>query len=142
MAEVPNFDQVHPEDRSFILGGETFHWQPMWWRDFGEMIEKAVRDVEKEEAELKAAQERGEDPKGPHLVESYEKLIEGIFPYLVPDEVVRFKTLLENPEKRISSLQLNELRDWLREVTNNRPTDQPSPSDAGRGSDARTLQAV
>ncbi len=147
MAE--NFDQVHPEDRSFILGGQTFHWQPMWWRDFGEMVEETVSKAEAEyEAEkaIEEARERGEeapeDTKAPTLVDTYEMLIDSICRYLEPGEVESFRGIVNDRNKRISHVQLTELRDWLREVTNNRPTDQPSPSDAGRGSSGPTLRVA
>lgn len=142
MPEVQNFNQVHPEDRSFILGPQTFHWRPMWWRDFGEMIDHAVEEAEKDAREAKAAEAAGEEAPRDTLVKSYQELIEAISKYLEPSEVESFSALINDPEARISHLQLNELRDWLREVSNNRPTQQPLPSDVGRGSAAPTLQAV
>jgi hypothetical protein len=151
VSEVRNFDQVHPVERSFVLAGETFHWQPIWWRQFGEMVED---DVQNAEAELQAETEReklvdeatrrGEalPPNKLKIVESYERVIRRIVAYLVPDDVERFETIVNDPEKRISMLQLQELRDWLQEASNNRPTQLPSPSEDGRGTDAPTLQAV
>lgn len=147
MAE--NFDQVHPEDRSFILGGQTFHWQPMWWRDFGAMVEETVAKAEEEaEAEKIAseAREKGKKPpkdaKPPTLIDTYEQLIEQACRYLEPSEVESFKGIVNDPAKRISHVQLTALRDWLREVTNNRPTEQLSPSDGGAGSTGPTLRVA
>lgn len=148
MAE--NFDQVHPEDRSFILGGQTFHWQPMWWRDFGAMVEETVVRAEEEAEAAKAAEEgpktkRGkaaEQPKVPTLIDTYEQLIDGICKYLEPSEVESFRAIVNDPVKRISHVQLTELRDWLREVTNNRPTEQPSPSGDGLGNTGPTLRVA
>lgn len=145
MAE--NFDQVHPEDRSFILGGQTFHWQPMWWRDFGEMVEETVKKAEAEsEAAEKAEKARASGKKvpdtSPTLVDTYEQLIEGICKFLEPSEVESFQAIVNDRTKRISHVQLTELRDWLREVTNNRPTEQPSPSGDGHGSTGPTLRVA
>lgn len=143
-----DFDHVYPEDRSFTLGGEEFHWQPIWWRDFGAMIDETVAKAarEEKEAERKAAEakERGEEPPedDSSVVDSYEEVIDRIVKYLEPDEVDRFRAVVNNPEKKTSHLQLMMLRDWLQEVTNKRPTELPSPSGAGRGSGAPTLQAV
>lgn len=142
MPEIKNFDLVHPEERSFILGGETFHWQPIWWRDFGVMLEEAYEEVSKRQREAEDAEKRGEESDRLTVNESYEQLIDRNVRYLVEGDGERFRALVNDPSKRISSLQLTELRDWLQEVANNRPTEQPSPSDAGRGSDARTLQVV
>jgi len=156
--KVPeNFDQVHPEDRSFILGGQTFHWQPMWWRDFGQMVEDTVKKAEEEAEAAQAAEEAKEsggtsardkkkaaeaEAKVPTLIDTYEQLIDGICRYLEPSEVDSFRAIVNDPAKRISHLQLSELRDWLREVTNNRPTELPSPSDGGRGSTGPTLRVA
>lgn len=147
MAE--NFDQVHPEDRSFILGGQTFHWQPMWWRDFGAMVEETVAKAEEEaEAEKVVSEAKGsgkrapKNIKPPTLIDTYEQLIDGICRYLEPSEVDSFRGIVNDPAKRISHVQLTELRDWLREVTNNRPTEQPSPSEGGRGNTGPTLRVA
>ncbi len=147
MAE--NFDQVHPEDRSFILGGQTFHWQPMWWRDFGQMLEDTIVKTEKEaeaEKQINDAAEKGKaPPKGvkiPTLIDTFEGLIENICHFLEPSEVESFRGIVNDPAKRISHVQLTELRDWLREVTNNRPTEQPSPSGDGLGNTAPTLRVA
>lgn len=143
-----NFDHVHPEDRSFTLGGEDFHWRPIWWRDFGAMIDESIAEATRQEREAKRkedeAKARGEEPPedDTSIVESYEEVIDRIVKYLEPDEVDRFRALVDNREKQISHLQLMMLRDWLQEVTNKRPTELPSPSGAGRGSGAPTLQAV
>ena len=144
--EVKNFDQLHPENRSFILGGQTFHWNPLHWREFGEMVEEAVVAADEEaklEQEAEKARERGEEPpKTLTIVDSYEQLIDRVCKYLEPSEVENFRAIVNDPMKRVSHLQLSELRNWLQEVSNNRPTEQPSPSDAGLGSDAPTLRAV
>lgn len=149
---MEDFDQVHPEDRSFKLGGQTFHWQPMWWRDFGEMVEETVQRAEAEAAAAEAADEDASKPargkkkvesvKVPTLVDTYEELIEGVCKYLEPSEVDSFKAIVNDKAKRISSLQLTSLRDWLREVTNNRPTEQPSPSGDGLGRTGPTLRVA
>ena len=123
----------------------------MWWRDFGVMVEETVKKAEEEaeaEREASAARERGEAPaeeveaKVPTLVDTYEDLIDNICRYLVPGEVESFRALVNDPGKRISHVQLTEVRDWLREVTNNRPTEQPSPSDVGPGKTGPTLRVA
>jgi hypothetical protein len=141
-----NFDQVHPEyeDRAFTIGGQDFHWMPMWWREFGQMIEDETDKViarqrereeyEKEAERLRAAGQTVPDPPDEEtLVDSYEELIDAISKYLDPSEVDRFKEVMNDPSKRISAVQLAELRDWIRDVANNRPTEQSSPSEPGPG---------
>lgn len=141
-----DFDQVHPENRSFKLAGTVFHWTPMWWRDFGEMVEE---NVAKLEAQVEEEAENGQPQKGrrkkaepekkpPTMVDSYQDLIDSIALYIEPSEVEGFRAIVGDKEKRVSHLQLTELRDWLREVTNNRPTEQPSPSGDGPGNTEAT----
>lgn len=147
-----NFDQVHPEDRGFILGGQTFHWVPMWWRDFGQMVEDTVVKAEEQAEAMRIAEEtkdkppkkgaKVEAPKVPTLIDTYEELIENICKFLEPSEIESFRAIVNDPAKRISHLQLSEVRDWLREVTNNRPTEQPSPSGDGLGSTGPTLRVA
>jgi hypothetical protein len=150
---VKNFDQVHPENKAFILAGQEFHWTPMWWRDFGTVIEEETerfleQQRKEEEYEAKADKLRAEGkkvpdpPTGQTLVDSYEDLIKAICRYIEPSEVDRFKEVVNDPGKRISHLQLTELRDWIREVTNNRPTEEPSPSEPGPGQTEATSQAA
>ena len=141
-AEAQNFDQVYPVNRSFIIGEQTFHWQPMWWRDFGDMVDEAVALSLKETRAAEEAEKRGEEPEESTLADTYERMIDGIVRYLEPSEVESFKAIVNDKAKRISHLQLSELRDWLREVTNNRPTEQLSPSAPGAGSDEATLRVV
>jgi len=148
-----NFDEVHPEDRSFTIGGEEFEWEPMWWRDFGNAIEQAVAEVQERESEETAHQKAVEDaiakgetpppaPASTTVVDSYERVIREICRYVSKENTERLKTVLEDPEKRISSLQLGELRTWLQEVAHNRPTEQPSESADGPGNEGLTLRAV
>lgn len=145
--EAENFDRVHPEPekRAFIIGGETFHWRPIWWRDFGEMVDTIVdeqlQEAEEEEKAKAEAEQRGEPVEEPvdrvKLVDTYEGVIKRILIYLEPSEVERFQAVVNDPGRSVSQLQLTELRDWLQEVQNNRPTAQPLPSDAGPGDTAR-----
>jgi hypothetical protein len=148
-----NFDEVHPEDRSFILGGETFHWQPLGWREWGDLIDEEVvhqaedtREAEAHEKAVDEALEKGETlppmPTGQRLTTTMERVIDRIIRYLVAEDVERFKAVVNDPGRKISALQLREMRDWLQEVTNNRPTEQPSPSDAGRGNTAPSLRVA
>lgn len=152
-----DFDRVHPENRSFKLGGETFHWAPLHWREFGEIVERetetaivrareAERREKEREVEREKAEEEGREYESPKdddytLVSFYEELIESILNYVEPSERDRFREVVNDPGRRISHLQLTSLRDWLPEVVNNRPMDQSSPSDAGRGTTAAISQA-
>ena len=138
-SEVENFDRVHPEraDREFILAGERFHWRKVHWREYGEMADKLISQDEEEPSE--------EEPGGKKdltVIEMYEQLVERLVVYIEKDEVTRFRTTVEDPEKEITQLQLTELRDWLNEKQTSRPTQQPSPSDVGRGGTAPISRAA
>jgi len=129
-----NFDELYEGDREFVLAGETFKWSPVHWRKYGDWFDEAQRKDE-EEAE---ARTNGELP----LTHTFERLIGGIVLYMEAEEAERFQKFVHDQEHPVTAVQLNSLFTWLTEVQANRPTDQPSPSDAGRGSDAPTLQAV
>lgn len=141
-----NFDEFYNGNNAFILGGTTFHWRPLHWREWGESIdaraaEEGRLDQERrakideliksgkllEEAELEV-----DDQKT--LVDSFQEVIDRITIYLEPGEIDAFKAVLEDRTKHVTIAQLNALMVWLQEVqTPDRPTNTPSPSSPGRG---------
>ena len=122
-----DFDAMLTEDQEFTLGGEIFHWRYLHWREFAEAIDLEV-DRRKEEAP------GGEDPEdNDTVVESYERVIERVVLYLVPDDVERFRELMNDTTKPIPTIVVNELGNWLVEVQTARPTEPSSDSTAGRG---------
>ena len=149
MAAQRNFDEFYADERAFIIGGGTFHWRPIHWREWGELIDqraadetKAAEDREKKiEALLKKkgntlsrseAEDIVDDEKT--LVQSFEDVIDRICVYLEPGDVERFRETLNDKGKHISIAQLNELMVWLQGVqTPDRPTETPSSSSSGPG---------
>lgn len=145
-APQKNFDTFYNGDNSFILGGATWHWRPLHWREWGETIDARVAEEEvlaerrrarideliaegktRDEAELEVSDDET-------LVESFEDVIDRIAVYLEPSEVDSFKSVLNDREKRITIAQLQALMVWLQEVqTPDRPTNTPAPSSPGPG---------
>lgn len=157
MAEPENFDNLYNGNRAFILGGETFHWEPVHWREWGEVIDARVAEEEEKEAKLRAevdklvaegvdavtAEERAEEADSTTLVETYEKVIERCLVYVVDDEADRFVAIVNDPKKRVSVAQLNALALWLQEVqTPDRPTNTQPVSSPGAGSTGATSPAA
>lgn len=157
MADPQNFDELYNGNRAFILGGETFHWEPVHWREWGEVIDARVAEEEEKEARLRAeverlinegleatvAEERAEEIDTTTLVETYEKVVERCLIYIVDDEAERFAATVNDPAKRISVAQLNALAVWLQEVqTPDRPTTTPAASSPGPGSTGATSPAA
>ena len=150
MAEPENFDALYNGNRAFILGGITFHWEPVHWREWGGVIDARVAEEEEKEALLKAEVARlvaegmpaaeaevtaDETLDTSTLVETYERVIERCLVYVSNGEAESFKAVINDPEKRVSVAQLNALAVWLQEVqTPDRPTTTPSASSPGAGS--------
>jgi hypothetical protein len=151
LSDPQNFDEFYNGDRAFILGGQTFHWRPLHWREWGEIIDRRAAQEAAEQEERKAkiaalveggtppfeAEEKVDDEK--LLVESFEEVIERIVAYLEPDDVGGFKAVLEDRDKHISIAQLNALMVWLQGVqTPDRPTETLSSSSSGPGTQGAT----
>jgi hypothetical protein len=122
-----NFDDLYPEDRSFQLGGEMFHWRPVQWRIYGDWVDAAVE-------EDRAATASAEDGVPLQLVLTFEKVIDRILLFLDPDEKDLFLATVNDADKNVTIMQLNELSTWLLEVQTDRsPTTASTPSANGPG---------
>lgn len=158
MADPQNFDELYNGNRAFIVGGETFHWEPVHWREWGGVIDARVAEEEEKEARLRAEVDRliaegvdaveaetraDETVDDSTLVETYEKVIDRCLIYVIDDEAERFKATMNDPAKKISVAQLNALAVWLQEVqTPDRPTTTPAASSPGAGSTGATSPAA
>lgn len=148
MADPRNFDEFYNGNRAFIIGGQTFHWRPIHWREWGELIDRRVADElrEEEEREKKIqalvkkdknlSREQAEvivDDEGT-VIESLESVIERTVIYLEPNEIESFKSTMNDRTKGISTAMLNDLLNWLQECqTPERPTQPPLVSSPGPG---------
>ena len=155
MAEPQNFDEFYNGNRAFILGGQTYHWVPVHWREWGELIDTRAAEeeernrlrqekVEKLKAEGKAVEALDlELDDGETLVENFEKVVERCLVYVDPSESESFTATVNDPEKRITIAQLNGLMGWLQEVqTPDRPTSTPPASSPGPGRAGATSPAA
>lgn len=146
MAEPQNFDEFYNGNRAFILGGQTYHWVPLHWREWGALIDaRAAEEDKREKARQKKIEKlkaEGKDVEAldveleddETLIENFEKVVERCAVYVDPSESDSFKATINDPEKRITIAQLNGLMVWLQEVqTPDRPTSTPSPSSPGPG---------
>lgn len=155
MSESRNFDEFYNGNREFTIGGQTFHWRPIHWRAWGELIDRRVAEEAKEAATRKAkidklvkagkTQVEAEDivEAEETVVENYEQLVERIVVYLEPNEVEGFKIVVEDRGKNISIAQLSEIMVWLQEVqTPDRPTVTPVTSSPSPGPTGATSPAA
>lgn len=158
MAEPENFDALYNGNRAFLLGGVTFHWEPIHWRKWGDVIDARVAEEEEKEKRLRAEVERlvatgmtpaeaetqaDENLDTSTLVETYERVIERCMIYVSSSEADNFKAVIDDPEKRVTVAQLNALAVWLQEVqTPDRPTSTPTASSPGAGSTGAISQAA
>lgn len=150
-----NFDQFYNGDNSFILGGSTWHWRPLHWREWGETIDARILEEQEQDQKRREAidalvasgkplaEAELEVDDNLTLVESMESVIKRITLYLEPGEVESFKAMVDDRTKRVTIAQLNALHVWLQEVqTPDRPTDTPAPSSPGRGKPGATSPAA
>lgn len=129
-----NFDQMIPEDREFMLGGETFHWRPVHWRVYSQFIDTAVAEG--------VSQAEGAQENRP-LEETFVDLVNRVQLFLVPEEKEHFLETVNDEEKAITASQLGELSTWLLEVQTERsPTASSSPSGNGLGTPGAISQGV
>lgn len=160
MSATPeNFDEFYNGNRAFIIGGQTFHWRPIHWREWGEILDSRAAEQYAEEKNRKdrvAALVAGgmqeldaeiqideEDDRAESTVESFEKVIDRIAVYLEPNEIESFKAVANDASKSISVAMLHGLMIWLQGVqTPDRPTETPSLSSSSPGSTGATSPAA
>ena len=155
MADPRNFDEFYNGQRSFVIGGQTFHWRPLHWREWGELLDADAARVtaEQKEREKKIAalvkkgieQFEAEDQVDAteKTVDSFAKVVDRCTVYLEPAEVEAFKAVMNDEKQPISYALLTEVLVWLREVqTPDRPTQTPVASSSGPGTTGATSQAA
>jgi hypothetical protein len=158
MAEPQNFDALYNGNRAFLLGGVTFHWEPLHWREWGGTIDARAAEEEEKEKLLRKEIERLKTAGVPDdeaqdqaeefvddstLVETYEKVVDRCALYILSSETDNFRAIVNDPEKRITIAQLNALMLWLQEVqTPERPTITPQASSPGAGRTGVTSPAA
>ena len=159
MSDPKNFDEFYNGNRAFIIGGQTFHWRPIHWREWGELLDRrAAEQVEEERdrreriaALVKAGKPEivAEDEVDEQIeleqttVQSFERVIDRICAYLEPSEGDNFKAVANDKSKNISIAMLHDLMIWLQGVqTPDRPTETPSPSSSSPGTTGVTSPAA
>lgn len=151
LAEPRNFDELYNGNRAFVLGGQEFHWRPLHWREWGELVDvRVARETEEQQKRekfiadlisggktLEQAEQAADDEVT--LVSTFEDLVERVLVYVEPGEKDRLSEVINNPEKRVSVAILNDLVVWLQEVqTPDRPTETPMSSSSGPGTSGAT----
>jgi hypothetical protein len=153
-----NFDSLYNGNRAFILGGVTFHWEPLHWREWGATIDaRAAEEVEKEK-KLRAELERLKGVGVPDdeaeiqadeiindetLIQTYERLVDRAVIYVLDSEEESFRAVVNDPDKKVTIAQLNALLVWLQEVqTPERPTTPQPTSSSGAGKTGATSPAA
>ena len=161
MSDPQNFDEFYNGNNAFIIGGGTFHWRPIHWREWGELLDKqsaeayeeskarkdriealmaANPDMDAIDAEYEIDEQIDQENT---TVESFERVIERICVYLVPEEIADFKAVANDKSKKISVQMLNGLMVWLQGVqTPDRPTETLSLSSSSPGSTGATSPAA
>lgn len=158
MAEPENFDALYNGNQTFVLGGETFRWEPLHWREWGTVVDARVAEEEEKAARIRAEVARlmetglsedeaeiqaDENLDDTSLVQTIEKVIERCLVYVADDDVEKFKTIVNDPAKKITYPQLSALTIWLQEVQSpDRPTNTPEVSSPGAGTTGATSQAA
>ena len=137
-----DFDAGLERDRVFKVGGDSFTYRIVHWREFAQLIDdESARELAAQAEQKQIAEAEGEEAAElleATMVADMERVLSRVCQYLVPEDVERFKAFATNEEKPFSWGQLLELRDWLGEVQTARPTKQPGTSSRGRGGTGAT----
>lgn len=158
MSDPQNFDEFYNGNRAFIIGGQTFHWRPIHWREWGELIDRRVAEElrEEEEREKKidalVKKSKGEMSREDAalslddeqtVVESFERVVDRAAIYVVPAEIESFRATVNDINSGVSYAMLNALTTWLQEVqVPDRPTGALSSSSSGPGTAGAISPAV
>jgi hypothetical protein len=125
--KVKKFSDTLESDREFEFAGEVFQWTYVHWDVLTGIVDGA-----------------GSNGKEPTATESIRQITDAIPQFLdeANDGPKRMGTLLEGKSRPVPIGQVNALYEWLLEVTSGRPTETPSPSEAGRGKTAASSKAA
>lgn len=119
---MKKFSDELEQDRDFEFLGELFKWQFVHWTVITQIVDEG----------------RSQNGKDPSAQENVQELIDIIPSFIDSDSdgPERMKTLLAGEKRPVPIGQVNSLYEWLLEVSSGRPTEQPSPSQGGRGKTA------
>lgn len=118
-----NFDELLSEDRTFVVQGQTFTWR--------DVRPEALTDL----GDFNTNGAEGETPNPNAVWEAQDKQI---LNFLVPEDHERWNNLRNDTDKPITIRQFNAILEYLVGEQTDRPTETPSPSEAGRGKRARS----
>lgn len=134
-----NFDEELIDDRQFTIGGETFSWRYLHWREFAAVMDKEDEESKQREQAQKEAGDGWVDPTT--FVGNHEELVESIVLLLDPGQAARFKETVNDPAKEIGFQQIVRLHNWLLNQQTARPTDPPEGSGPSGGATGASSQA-
>lgn len=141
MTEIKTFSM--PTDRKFEVGGEVYEWVTPYWEDLAAIFDedvadtlRALADAEKDPAERLEDSEPAQQTR-----ENIEKMQKRIMLFLDEKDHERFQALTRRKKDPVAMFMWQQVYTWLLEVATGRPTEQPSPSEAGAGNGAPSSQA-
>lgn len=123
---MKKFSDALAEDRDFEFMGELFKWKYVHWSVLTGIVDSGTPNGKKE----------------PTATENVEEIIIAIPQFIDAenDGPSRMSKLLTDGPVPIG--QVNSLYEYLLEVTSGRPTEQPSPSQAGPGKTAASSRGA
>ena len=133
------------DDRKFELGGEVYEWVVPFWEDLAKLYDEDVAITEKALASLSAGEEGKDDAekeKPPTTVDNVKRTQERIKLFLKAEDHKRFDALCKRKENPVPLHLWNQVWSWLLETATGRPTQQPSASEPGAGSDEQSSPAA
>ena len=114
---MKDFNDLLAQDRTFQVQDKTFTW----------------RDVRPEVLTSFETDTNGSDPNA-----VWDLMDRQILLFIEPAEHEQWTELRSREEKPVTIGQINAILTWLMEEQTGRPTEQPSPSEAGPGKTARS----
>lgn len=118
---MKDFNELLAQDREFKVQDQTFTW----------------KDVRPEVLTAFEVDANGDDPNAVWSLMDRQILL-----FLPASEQEKWSKLREDEEKPVTIAQMNALLTWLMEEQTGLPTEQPSPSDSGRGKTAASSKAA
>lgn len=118
---MKDFNELLAKEREFKVQDQSFTW----------------RDVRPEVLTAFEADANGDDPNAVWNLMDAQILL-----FIEPDQHERWAELRSREDKPVTIGQMNAILTWLMEEQTGRPTEQPSPSGAGRGKTAASSKAA
>jgi hypothetical protein len=120
---VKEFSKELVTDRKFEIGGVVLEWRYPYWEELALIFDE----------DMKSFRNGGQEPGDVSTKDALEQTVDRVNLFLTEDSRDRWVEVAHRKDDPVPLFQISEVYRWLLEVSSGRPTQSPSDSDPGAG---------